>query len=180
MVALLLAWFWGLRTAHEGYLVASIAVDPLVGDALTLPPRLRDAMVQAISDNAHTVLPVGILQVIMGGLLLVVSLVTLFRGRVPLAFLLQVLAVNAAVSVLGHALGAPLRDAMIQVLTESPEVIGVDSAGLDQRTLRTIYRWAFHLGLGIDLVVFCGLGLSLTRPGARAFLAAPSRPHEEG
>jgi len=179
VVALLLAWFWGLRTAHEGYVVASIAVDPLHGDTLALPPPLRDAMVRAIGESSQIALPLGILQVILGGLLVVLSAVTLFRGRVSLSFMLQAIGANALLAVLAHALGAPLREAMIRVLAESPEVFGVDPADLDSGTLTSVYRWAFHLGLGVELCVLFGLALALTRPAAKAFLTAAGRAHEE-
>jgi hypothetical protein len=111
--------------------------------------------------------------------LVVLSAVTLFRGRVSLSFMLQAIAANGALAVFGHVLGAPLREAMIRVLSESPEVFGIDPQDLDPRALVSVYRWAFHLGLGVELCILLGLGIALTRPAAKAFLAAASRPHEE-
>lgn len=178
LVALLLAWFLGLRTAHEGYIITSIALDPLRGDALALPPSLRDAMVSGIVEHARTALPVGLAQAIVGGLLVAVSAVALFRGRVSLSFMLQTLVANAVVAVVGYALGRPVRDAMVRVLAASPEILGADPGNLDPPTLTSLYRWGFHLSLGLQLLALLGLGVALTRPGARAFLAY-SRPHEE-
>jgi hypothetical protein len=178
LVALLLAWFLGLRTAHEGYVVASIAVNPFTGDTLALPPPLRDAMVQSIADNAHSALPVGLAQTLTGALLVVVSAIALFRGRVSLSFMLQTLAANAVVAAVGYVFARPVRDAMVRVLAAAPDMLGADPGNLDAPTLTSLYRWAFHLSLAFQLAALLGLAVALTRPGARAFLAY-TRPYEE-
>jgi hypothetical protein len=179
VVALLVAWFVGLRTAHEGYVVMSIASDPLVGDSLALAPNLRDAMVQGIVDTAGVAVPIGLAQLMLGGLLMVLAAIALFRGRVSMTFALQILVANALLAVLGHVLGQPVREAMVLTLAESPELLGVDAAGVSQQELVQVYRLAFHLGLAIQVGVLGLLALAFTRPTARAFLRAAPRPHEE-
>lgn len=179
MVALLVAWFLGLRTAHEGFLVIGIASDPLEGDALALAPALRDAMVQSIVQSADVLIPVGLAELMLGGLLMVLAAVLLFRGRVSVAFTLQVLLANALMAVIGHVLASPVREAMAQALAESPDVLGVEAEALSRTELLDVYRMAFHLSLVLHVGVLAILALAFTRPSARPFLRAAPRPHEE-
>lgn len=179
VLALIVAWFVGLRTAHEGYITARIAQDSFAGDSLALPPPLRDALVEGISSGGSAALPIGIAQVILGGLLLWVSALALFRGRISVSFAVQVLAANALVAILAHVTGAPVREAMIGVLTSSPELLGAEVAEAERAMLPSAYEWAFLLGLLIHLGVLGALTFAVTRPGARAFLATPSAPHKE-
>jgi hypothetical protein len=64
-------------------------------------------------------------------------------------------------------------------LTHSPELLGADVAESERAVLPAAYQWAFHLGLMIQLGVLGALTLAVTRPGARAYLAAPPTPHKE-
>lgn len=179
MIALLVAWFVGLRTAHEGYVVMNIASDPLAGDSLTLAPPLRDALVQTLTDSASVAVPVGLAQLLLGGLLMSVAAIALFRGRVSLSFALQTLLANGALAVLGHVLGEPVREAMVVVLATSPDLLGVDAAGMSREELASVYRLAFHLGLGVQLAVLALLGFAFTRPAALAFLRASPEAQKE-
>jgi hypothetical protein len=179
VIALLVAWFVGLRTAHEGYVVMSVATNPLTGDSLALAPVLRDAMVQSLTDTANVAVPLGLAQLLLGGLLMSLAAIALFRGRVSVSFTLQTLLANAALAVVGHVLGAPVREAMVRVLAGSPELLGVDAGVVSREELVSVYRLAFHLGLAVQVGVLALLAFAFTRPAARAFLHAPPRPHEE-
>lgn len=180
MLALIVAWFAGLRVAHEGYVVARIVTDPLAGDTLTVTPALRDAMVQALLSHGEVALPLAIAQVFLGGLLVVVSALALFRGRLSIGFGLQVLAANAGITVLSHWLGAPVRDAMVHALSASPELLGPEFEAVDHQTLLSAYEWAFHLGLAFQLLVLAMLAWALTRRAAREFLGYSPEPSKEG
>jgi hypothetical protein len=177
--ALIVAWFVGFRTAHEGYVVVQILRDPMVGDSLDLPAPLRDALVGGILDAAPWALPVGLGQVFLGGLLALVSAVALFRGRLSVAFGLQVLAANAVTAVLAHWVGGPARRTLLDLLVKQPELFAEQLGTIEQGVATQAYEWAFHLGLVLQLLTLLALAVALTRRRARDFLARPAVPHGE-
>ncbi len=170
VIALVVAWFLGLGTFNEGYMLASIARDPLAGDSLNVPPAVRDTVVDTIVGASQIALPLGIAQILLGALLIVVSAATLFGGRMPLSFTLQVLAANVVLAVVAYFLAAPIRESLLQALLATPEFKAEAEAagGLPPEQL---YPWFRRLNLLFHVGALSLAGLALTRPAVRAFLA---------
>lgn len=172
VVALIVCWVLGLHTALDGYATVRIIGNPLAADALQVPAALRDALLSSISANANTVLPVAIAQILLGGLLVIVSAGVLLRARISLGFGLQVLGANGLLFVVGYSLAGPVRDALVAALVKLPELQANDVGGTEG------YYWAFRLRLAAQLMALIGAAWALTRPASRNFLAYTS-PKEE-
>lgn len=178
IIALVVAWFLGLGTLQEGYVLASVAHDPLQADSLGTDPGIREAIATSISQASHVALPIGVAQVILGGLLVVTTAALLFGGRVPVAFALQVITANGVLALVSYFAAAPIREAMIQAALEAPE-FKEQALELGQRNAETMYAWFKRVNLMLHIGALGLAALALTRPAVRRFLAYSNAPKQK-
>jgi hypothetical protein len=174
----LVAWFLGLGTAQEGILVARLINDPLSADQMDAAPAVRDALLQAIQSHSNNLLPIGVAQLLIGGCLVVLSAAVLFGAKIPVNLMLQVLGANVALALGGFFLAAPLREALLQGVLQTPE-FQREVQALGQTAPEVMYRWFSRLNLALHVGALSLTAWALTRPAARRFMAyrAPSQ-HE--
>jgi hypothetical protein len=181
VVALLMAWFLGMGTVQEGYVFVRLVRNPLAADELSLPAGLREVLAESVQQFAHVALPIGVAQMLLGGVMVLVCAATLFGARTPVNFCLQVLGANAALAIAMHVFAAPIREALIQALINSAELrtetFGADYATTFQRNPESIYQWFNRLNLAMHLGALGIASLALTRPKAKQFFASTAR-HE--
>jgi hypothetical protein len=175
---LILAWFMGLRTLHEGYLTLRILRDPLVGDSLTLPSEIRAALVEGVSNHTAAALPVAAAQFLLGAFLLVVSVGLLFGAARSVSFGLQAVFSNMLLAVVSYVASAPLRAAMVQALVASAEMAPDLAQQLGPGEMANVYYWGFRMALGLQLLALSLVAWVLSRRSVREFYAllAAARP----
>jgi hypothetical protein len=176
--ALVLAWFMGLRTLHEGYLTLRILRDPLVGDSLSVPSELKAALVEGVTSNGAAALPVAAAQILLGGFLLVVSVGLLFGAARTVSYGMQAVLANGALAAVGYALGGPVRQAMVGALVQTGQMAPELSSELGPVEMSNVYYWGFRIALGLQLLAFAGVAWVLSRRSVRDFLefSAAARP----
>jgi hypothetical protein len=176
--ALLVAWFIGLRTVHEGFLALRVLRDPLVGDSLSLPSELKAAFVEGIA-GTRAALPLASAQVLLGGFLLLISVGILFGIARSASFGLQAVFANAALSCVAYAVSAPVRRALVQALVNGSQVTPDVSSELSPHELGNVFYWGFRLALAMQLFALAAVAWVLSRPAVREFLAfSPSARSE--
>ena len=173
LATLFVCWALGVHTALDGYATIRILGDPFAADGLQIPSVMRDALVQSILANSSIVLPVAVAQILLGGLLVVVSIGLLARARVSVNLGLQVLAVNGLVFMIGYFVAGPIRDALVSALMKLPEIQAA-GASADPGN----FYWAFRLRLAAQLAALGFAAWVITRPRSRKVLT-PRAPSEE-
>lgn len=169
----------GLRTAHEGYVALRVLNDPLLGDTLAFPAPVQTAYVESLNANASSMLPLATAQLLLGGFLLVVSVVTLFGGIRRIGYCVQALLANLVLACVVYVVGEPVREALVQALTLVTEGLPASSAEIDPAELSGAYQWGFRLGLSLHVLATLGAVWALSRPSVRAFMAfAASTPRQ--
>jgi hypothetical protein len=179
VVALLVAWFIGLGTLQEGYLVAKLVNDPLSADRMDLAPAVRDALLTSLQLHAEVALPVGVAQLLIGGCLVALCAASLFGARISPNLLLQVVGANVALAIATFFLAAPLREALLQGMLSTPE-FQKDAEALGATSPELLYRWVNRLNLMLHVGALSLTGLALTRPAARRFMTYRAPSQHEG
>ena len=186
-IALVAMALIGLHTLSEGYLAIEIVTDPFAGAALfpATQDSARDAangaFVAAIVDQARVALPVGIAQLLLGGLLLAVSLKALFGRISSTSLALQLIAANVLLLIVGYLLREPVRSAIVEAIVAGGVQSRPDGVSAEQfaGTLRVQGWWLFRLKLAVQVGVLVLSGFALTRPSIRDALSPPE-PSKEG
>jgi hypothetical protein len=168
----------GLRTLHEGYLTLRILRNPLLGDALSLPPELREAFVEGVAANPAA-MPVAIGQLLLGGMLLVTSVATLFGGARTVNFVLQAVVANAVLATVGHALGEPLQQAIATAMLSNAELTRDLPPDVRPEQVQQGFRWGFRALLGVQCLMLGAIAWVLWRPSTREFLALAAAARKE-
>lgn len=161
----------GLRTAHEGYVALRVLNDPLLADTLAFPAPVQAAYVESLTANAGSMLPIGVAQLLLGGLLLVVSVATLFGGIRRVGYCVQALLANLVLACVVYVAAEPVREALVQALALVTEGLPASSAEIDPAELNSAYLWGFRLGLSLHVLATLGAVWGLSRPSVRAFMA---------
>lgn len=177
LIALIAMWVIGMNAAANGYVVVKVIHNPLSlstagGDKVAT----ARAFVQAVSQHPRVNLPIGIAQILLGGLLVLVSIKALVSRHASTSFALQVLGANAMLVVVSYALRQPLRSAMIGAALSSGLVHR--PKGVSPAQFQQLEWWAFRFFLGLQLTALALCAFALTRKSARAVLAAA--PRSEG
>lgn len=183
VIALVAMWLVGMNAAAEGWVAIQVVRNPLdvVPSTVGTPDLetvVRTAFVHALSSSAKSALPLGIAELLVGGLLVGVAAKALFGRRASPSFALQVILANVAVLIVGYSLRQPLRERVVEAVVAS----GMEerAAGMSDDAVRAKWWWSFRLGFGIQLVVLGLSALAVTRRSARELLApAESRTGEE-
>ena len=181
LIALVAMWILGMDAAANGYVVVKVIHSPLsVPMSGTGKEAVTAAMVHAIIQRPRVNLPIGLAQILLGGLLVLVSLKALVSRHASTSFALQVLAANAVLVVVTYALREPVRVAAVNALataklTPRPPSL---SAAEFTRLQGAASWWILRALLGLHLAALGLCGFALTRKTARAVLAAA--PRSEG
>lgn len=175
-MGLLVAWFLGLRSLQEGWTSVQLVRDPLSIEALAWPEQVRDVFLASMQAHASVVVPLGVAQVVLGLVLVVIAGASLFGGRLPLRFFVQVLGVSAGVTVLAYWLAEPVRRELVVALVNTPGL--VEAGELDEQTRAEVFRWGFRFSLVLHLVTLGFAMVAVTRRAAREFLASVAPPRE--
>ena len=175
VLALIALWFLAAQTVLEGLLVVRIVDNPLVGDTIDWGPELRDAFVRGIAENARYSFPLGVAQLLLGGLLVVLSVGAFFRAPVPVHLLLQSIAAYGGLVVLEYNLNAPVRAAMLQALVQGQDLV---AAGAQPLTASQVQS-GFQLSLWFHISVLALSAVAVVRPESRAALE-PHKPARKG
>lgn len=187
VVALVALWLVGMNNTAEGFAAIEIVRNPFSGAFGSLAGQALDsvikrAFVEGIGAVAKVALPIGVAQLILGGLLVAVAAKALFGRRASPSFALQVILANAAILAVGYSLRQPVRERVVEAVVASgleDRPSNIPAADFD-RVVRAKWWWSFRIGLGLQLAVL-GLGaLAITRRSARDVLAGPEpSPSEE-
>lgn len=186
VVALIALWFIGMNSASEGFAIVELVRNPLwrasssLSDAGVEAVHWR-AFMQATREHGRLVLPIGIAQLMLGTLLVFVSIRALIARRASLSFLLQIVAANALVAVIGYALRQPVRGAIVEAIVLSgveQRPAGTDSSAFAD-LLRTKWWWHFRIALGLQLMALTGSAWALARRPARELFTRADAPSSE-
>jgi hypothetical protein len=178
-LGLILGWFIGLRTLHEGYVTLRILDNPLVGDTLAFPAGVREALVASVAGNAQVSLPIAVAQLLLGGLLLGASVTTLFGGTRNISYSVQAVIANGVLVCGAYAMGGPVRQALALALATTTEPALPVSETLAVPELLSAYLWGFRLAFGLHIVTLAGVAWALSRRSVREFLTfTASHPTE--
>lgn len=185
MVALLAMWLVGMNAFAEGWVIVSVVTDPWVaapsaGDG-SLEAVIRAALVSGIAETQDRMLPLGVAELLLGGVLVAIAAKALFGRRASPSLAIQVIVANALVLVMGYALRQPVRERVVEAIVKS---------GLEQRpsgtsahsftaSVRTKWWWSFRVSFSLQLVALGLSGIALTRRSARDLLAPEREPHAE-
>ncbi len=184
LIALIGMWMIGLNAAAEGYVTVKAVHNPLSTATSVLGGDKSEvvvsAFIQAISKHPHTNLPIGIAQILLGGVMVLVAIKALVGRRASTSFALQVVAANALLMIVGYALQLPVRSGIVNAVVASG--IAKPPGGMTlahfQRIERIQLWWSFRLGLAMKLGALALCAFALTRRSARRVLAA-AEPHPE-
>ncbi len=185
VIALLALWLVGMNTFAEGWVIVSVVRDPLLAAtgaiaASDLESVIRAALVAGIHEHPSRLLPLGVAEILLGGLLVGVAAKALFGRRASPSFALQVIAANAAIVVMSYALRQPVRERIVEAVARSgveerpPGLSGGDFA----TAVRAKWWWSFRVGFSLQLMALGLSALAITRPSARELLA-PDQDHAE-
>ncbi len=167
----------GLHTAHEGYTTLELLRHPLKAESLGLPEEVRIALVDGVMAHSSVALPIGIGQLLLGGLLFLSGLIAWLGSRGAVSLVLQALLANAVLLALAYVLREPIRDALVEALVASPSVHQEFSAGVDESTRALSYAWGLRLGTMLQFGALAVAGWLLLRPAARIHrMASVSEP----
>lgn len=173
----MLATLVGLHTAHEGYTTLELLRNPLKAEALGLPEEVRTALVESVMVHGSVALPIGLAQLLLGGLLFVAGLVAWLGSRRAVSLVLQALLANALLLVVAYVLREPIRDALVEALVASPSVQQEFAASVDESTRALSYAWGLRLGTILQFGALGACGWLLLRPAARVHrMASASEP----
>ena len=184
LVALVTLWLAGVNAVLEGWVTVEIVRNPLSG-ALSAASRsgleelFKTALVQAVGGHARLTLPLGLAELLLGGLLAVVATNALFGRRASASLALQVVGANVALLVVGYFLRAPVRESMVETiratLRSKPDTL---TAIESERLIATDWKWLFRVELLFHAAALALGAFALSRPIARKVLA--SDPGEDG
>lgn len=179
VIALIAMWVMGMNAAADGYVVVKVIHNPLsLSTAGAGKEALATAFVRAVSQHPRVNLPLGIAQILLGGLLVLISIKALVARHASTSFALQVLAANALLVIVSYALRQPVRGAVVDAIVGSGLVhrpSGISTAAF-QRLERLQAWWAFRILLGLQLAALGLCAFALTRKTAREVLAPAPRP----
>ncbi len=184
VIALVAMWLVGISTMFDGYVAIRAVRDPLSAATWAVGSDSRAVVVKALvegtSQHPHTSLPIGIAQILLGGLMVLVSIKALVGRRASTSFALQVLAANAVLMIVAYALQLPVRGGIVDAVVASG--LGKPPSGMTLAHFRRLQRieawWSFRLGLAMKVGVLALCAFALTRRSARRVLA-PAEPHPE-
>lgn len=176
-LALIVATLVGLHTAHEGYTVLELLRDPLRADALGLPEEVRAALVESVMVHGNVTLPIGLAQLLLGGLLFVSALIAWLGSRGAVSLVLQALFANALLLGVAYFLREPIRAALVEALVASPGFEQEFAARVDESARALSYSWGLRLGSILQFAALATCGWLLLRPAARLHrVASVSEP----
>jgi hypothetical protein len=187
VAALIALWLIGMNTLAEGFFAIEVVRDPLSSVISSLPAAnledvTRAAFFKALAKYGRTSLPLGIGQVLLGGLLVFVSVRALFGRRASTGFAVQLVLANAALLIAAYALREPVRGAIVDAVARSgleQHPSGMSAAEFD-RMVRQQWWWRFRVGFGVQLTALLLSAVALTRKAARELLTgAEPRPSDE-
>jgi hypothetical protein len=184
VIALVAMWLIGMNAAAEGYVAVRAVHNPLSTATSVLGGDRSEvvvsAFIEAISKHPHVNLPLGIAQILLGGLMVLVSIKALVGRHASTSFALQVVAANALLMIVGYALQLPVRGGIVNAVVASGIAKPPDGMTLAhfQRIERIQLWWSFRLGLAMKVGALALCAFALTRRSARRVLA-PVEPHPE-
>jgi hypothetical protein len=169
-----------MNTLAEGYLTIEVARDPFASVVSTLSGQgledvVKGAFFDALAKHSRTSFPIGVAQVLLGGLLVFVSVRALFGRRASTSFALQLVLANAALLITAYVLREPIRGAIVDAVAASGlerRPSGVSAKEFDE-LLRLHWWWRLRIGFGIQLTALLLSGFALTRRTARELLTRP-------
>lgn len=138
-----------------------------------------DAWLSALIEAHRITLPVSIAGVILGALLAITATLTWLSDGRTRRWFLQAIGANAVFSVAAHLANRPVRADMLARLRGSlAGDAALGPAEVDQ--LLRVIGWSYPIALALQLALLVGGAVALSRPRARAFFAAASRPDAGG
>ncbi|HEY6556672.1 MAG TPA: hypothetical protein VI072_05340 [Polyangiaceae bacterium] len=176
VAALITLWLIGMNTLAEGYLTVDVVRDPFASVVSPLSGRgmedvVKAAFFEALAKHARTSLPLGVAQILLGGLLVFVAVRALF-GRRATGFTLQLVLANAALLVAVYALREPVRGAIVDAVVRSgleQHPSGMSAREFDHM-VRLQWWWRLRVGFGVQLTALLLSAFALTRKSARELL----------
>jgi predicted cation transporter len=176
VAALIALWLIGMNTLAEGYLTVEVVRDPFASVVSPLSGGgledvVKAAFFEALAKHARTSLPLGVAQILLGGLLVFVAVRALF-GRRATGFTLQLVLANAALLVAVYALREPVRGAIVDAVVRSgleQHPSGMSAREFDHM-VRLQWWWRLRVGFGVQLTALLLSAFALTRKAARELL----------
>lgn len=182
VVALITLWLTGMNVLKEGYRTVEIIHDPLTSTASPLSGHgiedvINATFFDALAKNGKTSLPIGIAQVLLGGLLVFVSVRALFGRRASTSLAIQLVLANAILLSVAYAMRQPIRAAIVNAVATSgfeQQPSGISAQEFD-RLVRFHWWWRLRVSFGVQLLALILSGFALTRKAARELLT-PAEP----
>ncbi len=147
-----------------------------------LPLVMEEARLAALAEHHERVFPLSAAQLLLFVLLALVSGAAIAGRRGSRSQAIQIVAANAALALLAYLLLAPVREAVGEAVAKdiadhgAGPLLQVDTAEQASATWRSLYQWGELLRLLLlELVVFGGAALALTRQRTKEFFALLER-----
>lgn len=175
-------WVLGITVFGQGAFGVETLVRPASVASLRAlaPASLGDVEQRALADallaNARVMLPLGVAQVALGGLMIVAAVRAAFVRRSASGFALQVVLANVLLAAAELLVGGPVRQAVTEAVLTS---------GLDPQIEAALVRHAWLLQarylIGPVTLLFCAFALARWRRREREAAAAlAAAAHEYG
>jgi hypothetical protein len=147
--------FWGLGAINHGLFTIQLVRSPPTASTLA-PPDLASAIANADLAarvaHARQLAPVGIAQLLLGGLLLWLAVRAMFGGRVRLGLLMQALLANFAVVIVDFVMSRPVRAATVDAVIASGVALpNVPDGQAPPFAVATLLWWSLRLRFALEL-----------------------------
>ena len=180
MIALVTLWMIGIHVAGNSYTAIQVLTDPWFS-GFQLSSGLEDVFVKTMREHYDVLLPLSIAQLLIAGLLVVLSAVAVFAGRLSLMLALQTIGVMAALSIGSYVAEQPVREARINAQVAENAELMREQLGDQDVDLYQLFWNGERLALMIKLAALVLSGVALSRPRVRHFYAyhAAARANQE-
>lgn len=175
LLALIALALIGLTLSGEGYQLMRASTDPAfiaaeTADLESVVQAAVRAQLEAVAEHRRWLLPLGIAELVLGGVLVIIAVRALGR-RASLRTLTQFTVANLVVCLVGYILAAPVRAQVITTLVALPDPIAAPIA----RFMPVV----FALRVGVPALTLALCWFAITRPRARDFMRLTEQAHEE-
>jgi hypothetical protein len=169
LIALLSLWLLGISEAAEGYTSLQILSDPWFA-GLDGARAVVEVLLGTMREHYAALLPLNIARLLVGSLLIALSAIAIFSGRLSVSFTVQTLVAVGLLTISAYVVEQPLRVARINALLAEDSFLLQERSELSSIDFEQL-RWALErAGLAAQLGLLSLSGFALTRPRVRRFL----------
>ncbi len=186
VLTIITMWLIGMHSVAEGLFAIDVVRNPATVPGTTtlqykdIEEAMKGALVLATAKHGRIAMPLGIGELILGGLLVMLSVRALFARRASTSFAIQVLVANILFVIVDYVVSEPLRVSIVNTIVGSGLDELPDFVPEQQRDEMQYLRWwwIFRIQLAIKLAALALSAFAFTRPKVREFLS-PTEPHPD-